>query len=384
MIIHPEVVSAIIQLSEKQNNPFYLYQTNVIQDNCKIFNQIIYPEKSIHFASMANANPDFLKIIRQEKINIFVNSPLHLNAALNAGFRGKEIIYTASGLSEEIMLIIGKHDLQVNLDSLNQLLLWSKLFPEKKVGIRCNIDDAVQPYSSHAGAFIGKESRLGFTKEDVKQIPDRTIINGLHLYAGTDITDINYIISCYEELAKLAMDFPNIEYLNFGGGFAVNESGEHNFDFETYGKKVSELMEKVSAQKGKRIKMILEPGRMIGGNAGYFVCRVTDTKNRDDKTLVGVNASTVQFSRPLLYPDEARHPITIIRNGKLLNISETQSTSVFGCSTYSRDIFAHDVQLPDLQINDIIVFENAGSYCASSYMHFLGFPKPEEYFTPNP
>ena len=143
-------------------------------------------------------------------------------------------------------------------------------------------------------------------------------------------------------------------------------------------------MEKVSVQKGKRIKMKLEPGRMIGGNAGYFVCRVTDIKNRTDKTLVGVNASTVQFSRPLLYPDEARHPISIIRNGKLLNVSETQNTTVFGCSTYSRDIFAHDVQLPDLQINDIVVFENAGSYCASSYMQFLGFPKPEEYFTPNP
>lgn len=380
MISNHKILEAINTKTVVGFDPFYIYQSQLIKEVCKKFQNILYENKSIHFASMANANPKFLKIIRDEGLNIFVNSPLHLEAALNAGFWAKEIIYTASGLSEEIMLMIGKHDLQVNLDSLNQLKQWTKLFPEKSVGIRCNIGDAVKPYSSHAGAFIGNESRLGFTKDDVNQIPDRTIINGLHLYAGTDITDIDYMISCYEELAKLALDFPNIEYLNFGGGFALNESGEHNFDFETYGKKVTELMEKVSAQKGKRIKMILEPGRMIGGNAGSFVCRVTDTKNRADKTLVGVNASTVQFSRPLLYPDEARHPISIIRNGKLLNLSETQNTTVFGCSTYSRDIFAHDVQLPELQINDIIVFENAGSYCASSYMHFLGFPKPEEYF----
>lgn len=380
MVIDPEIVSKLISLSENQHQPFYIYQTNVIQENCKIFNQISYPEKAIHFASMANAHPDFLKIIKDEKINIFVNSPLHLNAALNAGFRGKEIIYTASGLSEEIMLMIGKHDLQVNLDSLNQLMQWTKLFPEKKVGIRCNIGDAVKPFSSHAGAFIGKESRLGFTADDMAKIPDKTIINGLHLYAGTDITDIDYLIACYEELAKLALDFPEIEYLNLGGGFAVNEDGEHNFDFGTYSKKVTELMERISAQKRKRIKMILEPGRMIGGNAGYFVCRVTDIKNRTDKTLVGVNASTVQFSRPLLYPDEAKHPISIIRNGKQITDLKTQNTTVFGCSTYSRDIFAHDVRLPELEINDIVIFENAGSYCASSYMQFLGFPKPEEYF----
>jgi diaminopimelate decarboxylase len=383
MIHHPEIVSEIIRLSENQHQPFYLYQTKVIQENCSIFKRIAYPEKNIHFASMANANPTFLKIIKKSGLNIFVNSPLHLDAAIEAGFRAKEIIYTASGLSEEIMQMIGKHDLQVNLDSLNQLLLWSKLFPAKQVGIRCNIGDAVQPYSSHAGTFIGKESRLGFTADDLAKIPDRTIINGLHLYAGTDITDIDYMISCYEQLANLAMDFPNIEYLNFGGGFALNESGEHNFYFDAYSKKVSELLEKVSAQKRKRIKMILEPGRMIGGNAGYFVCRVTDIKNRADKTLVGVNASTVQFSRPLLYPDEARHPISIIRNGKQLTNSKTQNTTVFGCSTYSRDIFAHDIQLPELQINDLVIFENAGSYCASSYLHFLGFPKPEEYFTPN-
>jgi len=380
MVIYPEIVTEILRLSENNLQPFYLYQTKVIQDNCKVFNQISYPERAVHFASMANANPDFLKIIKDEKINIFVNSPLHLKAALNAGFRAKEIIYTASGLSQEIMQLIGKLDLQVNIDSLNQLLLWSKLFPAKQVGIRCNIGDAVKPYSSHAGAFIGKESRLGFTNEDLKQIPDKSIINGLHLYAGTDITDIDYMISCYEQLANLAMDFPAIEYLNFGGGFALNESGEHNFDFDTYSKKVSELMEKVSAQKGKRIKMILEPGRMVGGNAGYFVCSVTDIKNRSERTLVGVNASTVQFSRPLLYPDEARHPISIIRNGKQLTDFKTQNTTVFGCSTYSRDIFAHNVQLPELQLNDIVIFENAGSYCASSYMQFLGFPKPEEYF----
>lgn len=380
MIIHSEIVSEIIRLSEKQNQPFYLYQTKIIQGNCGIFNQLSYPEKDIHFASMANANPDFLKIIKDEKINVFVNSPLHLNVALNVGFSGKQIIYTASGLSKEIMMMIGKHDLQVNLDSLNQLKQWTALFPAKSVGIRCNIGDAVNPYSSHAGAFIGKESRLGFTKENIKQIPDKTIINGLHLYAGTDITDIDYMISCYELLAQLAMDFPNVEYLNFGGGFALNESGERNFDFESYDKKVTELMENVSALKGKRIKMILEPGRIIGGKAGYFVCSVTDIKNRDNKTLVGVNASTVQFSRPLLYPDDARHPVAVIRKGEILNQKSTQNTTIFGCSTYSRDIFAHDIQLPELQINDVVVFGNAGSYCASSYMHFLGFPKPEEYF----
>jgi diaminopimelate decarboxylase len=258
--------------------------------------------------------------------------------------------------------------------------LWCKLFPGKPVGIRCNIGDNVKPYSTHAGAFIGKESRLGFTLEEVAQISDKSLIKGLHLYVGTDIFNVGYFIECYKQLVHISVNFPNLEYLNFGGGFGMSENGENQFEMEEYNLQITKLMNEVSARKGKSIKLILEPGRIIGGNAGYFVCSVTDTKNRPDRKLVGLNASTVQFSRPLLYPEIANHPVSVIRNGEQLFSDETYPTTIYGCSTYSRDIFSNNILLPDLQIGDIVVFGNAGSYCASSYMQFLGFPKPEEYF----
>jgi len=260
------------------------------------------------------------------------------------------------------------------------LALWSTLFFFFSVGIRINIGDQVKPYSSHAGAFIGKESRLGFTHDEIAQIPDKSIIKGLHLYVGTDVFNIPYFVECYKELIKIAVDFPQLEYLNFGGGFGVAENGDRQFDFNEYNARVTELMHEVSKQKGKSMKLILEPGRIIGGNSGYLVCSVTDIKNRPDRKMAGVNASTVQFSRPLLYPDTANHPVVVIRNGVQIKTGKTHLTTVYGCSTYSRDIFTNKATLPELQIGDIIVFGNAGSYCASSYMQFLGFPKPEEYF----
>ena len=64
---------------------------------------------------------------------------------------------------------------------------------------------------SHAGFFIGKESRLGFTIEELFQIPDKSIIKGLHLYVGTDIFDIDYFINCYKELIEIAAEFPKAE-----------------------------------------------------------------------------------------------------------------------------------------------------------------------------
>jgi diaminopimelate decarboxylase len=139
-------------------------------------------------------------------------------------------------------------------------------------------------------------------------------------------------------------------------------------------------MNVVSEKHGRSIKMILEPGRIIGSSAGYFVCKVTDIKKRNGNILLGVNASSVQFPRPLFYPDTARHPAILLHNREVMNSHETQLTSVYGCSTYSRDFLTRDIQLPHAEIGDIIVLGNAGSYSRSSYTEFLGFPKPKEIF----
>jgi diaminopimelate decarboxylase len=380
MKIRNKILEFINNKNIEEFDPYYIYEEQTIKDHCKIFQNLIYKNKAIHFATMANINPTFLQIVKNEKVNIFVNSVLHLNIALNVGFKGQDIIFTSSAMTKKTMKYAEEFNVQLNLDSPNQLNQWLTLFPDKAVGIRCNIGDKVKPYSNHAGTFIGKESRLGFTREEISQIGDKSKIKGLHLYAGTDIFDIDYLINCYKELIAIANDFSELEYLNFGGGFGVSENGEKQFNFSEFNSRVSELMNQVSIQKNKSIKLILEPGRIIGGEAGYFVCTVTDVKPRGDKHFVGVNASTVQFSRPLLYADTAKHPVCIIREGLQIVSEKKNTTTIYGCSTYSRDIFSNNIALPELKIGDIIVFANAGSYSASSHMHFLGFPKPEEFF----
>ena len=380
MILKNDILNFINTKGDKDFDPYYIYDSDVIREHCRTFQNISYSNKSIHFASMANINPQFLRIVREEKINIFVNSLMHLASVQEAGFRNMEIIFTSSALTGKTMQTAHHSGVHLNLDSPNQLELWLKLFPGEPVGIRCNIGDNVTPYTSHAGSFIGSESRLGFTREEIEQIADKSVINCLHLYAGTDIFDIDYFINCYKELLNIADDFPNLTCLNFGGGFGVSENGEIRFDFSEYNKRLTQLMLEVSHRKNTSLKLILEPGRIIGGEAGFFVCNITDVKKRGDNRLAGVNASTVQFSRPLMYPEIANHPVVIIRDEVPLNIETLFPTTIYGCSTYSRDLFSRMIQLPELEIGDTVVLGNAGSYSASSYSHFLGFPHPEEYF----
>ena len=380
MILTNDIILYINNKSIGEFDPFYIYDSHVIRQHCRMFQNIEYENKSIHFASMANVNPQFLKVVKEEKINVFVNSILHLNAVKEAGYSKQEIILTSSALTEKTMRLAHSHEVQLNVDSPGQLELWMRLFPGEKVGIRCNIGDKVTPSATHAGFFIGSESRLGFNLEEIAQIEDKSIINGLHLYAGTDIFDVDYLISCYKELAEIAAGFPGLEYLNFGGGFGVSENGEKQFEFLNYSTRLSALISDVSTHRGSDLRLILEPGRIIGGEAGFFVCNVTDVKKRETECLVGVNASTVQFPRPLFYPETANHPVMIIRDGIQLFSDALLQTSIFGCSTYSRDLFTKNAKLPELKMGDVIVFGNAGSYSASSYSEFLGFPKPDEYF----
>jgi len=360
-------------------NPVYVYNKDVIIKTCQHFTEIPYQNKSIHFATMANCNPDFLQIIKQAGLDVFVNSQLHLEEVKNVGFTNSQIIFTASSISKEMMECVYREGIQINLDSLTQLEFWVNKYPDRNIGIRCNIENKFhRPKTGRAGSFIGENSRLGLTEDEINSIKTKEQINGLHIYVGTDIIDIDYFTSFYESLIAISDQFPNLEYLDFGGGFGIDT--KNNFDFELYGKKITEIMNRFSAKRNKSIKLILEPGRIIGGEAGFFICKVTDIKFRNGTQYIGVNASSTQFPRPLLYPNESNHPTYLFdKSGNLKNTKE-KDTKINGCSTYSRDFLSHKTSLSEAKIDDIIVLGNAGSYCSSMYTEFLGFKKPKEIF----
>jgi len=376
----PGLIDKVRALAADQAGPFYVYDTARIAERCHAFTSIPYADKSIHFASMANSTPAFLQVVREHGLKIFVNSPGHLALSQELGFTGHDVIYTASAMDAGQMRQVKQAGALLNLDSTGQLETWWRLFPDEPVGIRCNIGDLVEPRSTRGGYFLGKESRLGLTLSEIEGLFGSPRIAGLHLYVGTDLLDLGYFQECYTQLARLARNFPALWFIDFGGGFGLPRSADPAFPLERYGRYVTELMTRLSDELGRQVRLILEPGRIIGGEAGYFVCRVTDVKQRNGSQLIGVNGSSVQFPRPLFYPDDAYHPVTLLgHNGQAPDTAERLS-SIYGCSTYSRDFFSRDVPLPRVQIDDLLVFGHAGSYCATAFTHFLGFPRPAEFF----
>lgn len=370
----------IRDLAVRTPGPFYIYDQATLVRQCQAFLDIPYPDKAIHFASMANSNPEFLRLVRAQGLRIFVNSPGHLALARELGFEGHDIVYTASAMDDDLLRQVCAAGAILNLDSLGQLQRFRALFPGERAGLRCNIGDLVDPRQTRAGFFLGRESRLGLSLPEIESLAGSTDIAGLHLYIGTDLVELDYFESCYEELVRLARLFPNLSYMDFGGGFGLPREQGDGFPIADYGRYVSALMTRLSTELGRSIRLILEPGRIVGGEAGLFVCRVTDVKQRNGTQLVGVNGSSAQFPRPLFYPDDARHPVSVLKAVGQVNGDPRQNSRIYGCSTYSRDFLARDIELPALQVGDLVVFGHAGSYCSSAYTHFLGFPPPQEFF----
>ncbi len=379
MEIPNSVLDFLVSRSAESSAPCYVYDISRIERNCRQFLEIPYENKSIHFATMANINPEFLGIVRRSGILAFVNSLEHLRKVMAAGYPGKDVVFTASAMDDDAMSFVREHDVRVYLDSPSQLARWRRLFPESPVGIRCNIGDKIEPKVTHAGVFLGHLSRLGFTLSEIEEVAGDPLVTALHLYAGTDIQDVDYFMECYRAMWDLARLFPKLDCLNLGGGFSVSDKESAPFRVDLYGERVTRLMEKQSQALGRDIQLMLEPGRIIGCDAGYFFCKITDVKVRRDCQFVGVNASSTQFPRPLLYPDSAFHPVALQRGSRILS-GEGITSSVYGCSTYSRDFLARDVALPPAEIGDWIVLGEAGSYCASAHTRFLGFPPAEEIF----
>ena len=245
-------------------------------------------------------------------------------------------------------------------------------------GIRCNLDTFAGSKKTLGGIFIGKKSRLGLNYEEILSLKGNQQINMLHLYPGTDILDIDYFISTYSEVLKITKLFPNISMIDFGGGFGV--SVDKVFNFKEYGEKLSNLLNQFSADLNKNLKLILEPGRIIGADAGFFVTKIEDIKIRGEHQFIGVNSSSVQFPRPLFYPDKAFHRVSYISKNTNIKFESEIKSSIYGCSTYSRDFLAKDIELPNLKIGDLIILEQASSYCATAHTNFLGFEKAEEIF----
>jgi diaminopimelate decarboxylase len=352
--MHAEEV-ALDTIAERVGTPFYCYSTATITRHYTAYNDALEGlDRLVCYAMKANGNLAVLRTL----------------ANLGIVFSG--VGKTASELEQAI-----DNDIfQINVESQQELDLLSSIAAAKgrvvNVSIRINPDvDA----KTHEKITTGKsENKFGIDMNRTSEICAHAAtlggvnIVGIAMHIGSQLCDLEPYRVAYgagvDLVKRLRLEGYAIERLDLGGGLGISyfEDGENTTPptpFE-YGAMVKDVIGDLDCQ------IILEPGRVILGNAGVLVARVTYIKQGPSRRFVILDAGMNDLMRPTLY--EAHHAIEPVRQPAPDVALET--VDIVGPICESGDTFAKARQLPPLAQGDLVVFRTAGAYgavMASSY-----------------
>jgi diaminopimelate decarboxylase len=360
-----------IRAAELFGTPLFYYSLRTLREQIARLRASMsgYPVQLL-FATMANDRPEILRTISGEGVGACVNSIPHLERALVHGFPVDRIQFTSCGLPLSDMAHLQSLGIPANLDSPLQIRAWCGLKRGAVAGARINA-------ASLAGSPAPPD-RIGMDLSDFEEACEiaRSLggrVNGVHVYAGTNFQSSREMLPIVSGMFDLACRFPDIDYVNLGGGVGVDYShAAQPFDYETYGKEICSLAHRAAQQRGRPISVLFEPGRSVVASSGLFITRVTDVKTLRDTRFVVVDASVSVFPRPYHQPG-AYHRARVL---DAPDAPSTRPATVVGRTTFSRDILGSYSFPEDVAVGALVGFEDAGAYCESMISRFLGQRDP--------
>jgi diaminopimelate decarboxylase len=212
-------------LAKKFGTPLYVYEAETIRRRyLELVKSIPYPKLQIHYACKANTNIIILKLLRSLGSKVETVSKGEILLGLKAGFKPKDIIYTSTSVRREEFAFVVKSKVMICLDSLSQIELYGKLSPNSKVGLRINQGIG----AGHHDHVItgGIMSKFGIPLqhlEPAKKLAEKYKLKivRLHQHIGSNVLDKKILLKAFDKLLETAVGFPDLEALDFGGGFGI-------------------------------------------------------------------------------------------------------------------------------------------------------------------
>jgi diaminopimelate decarboxylase len=367
--LHAEDVS-LARLADEVGTPFYVYSTATLERHYQVLAQAFKGmDALICFAVKANSNQAVLATMARLGAGMDVVSEGELRRARAAGVPANKIIFAGVGKTrEEMAYALGEGILGFNVESDAELValneVASSLGKTAKIAIRVNPDvDA----KTHAKISTGKaENKFGVHYEDARELYAEAAklpgikVSGIHMHIGSQITYLQPFRDAFRLLRALALDLKSdgiqLEHLDIGGGLGVPYRGAN--DVPPHPDEYAAVVRELLGDLG--LKFALEPGRMIVGNAGILVTRVSYVKEGADKTFTIVDAAMNDLIRPTLY--EAYHDVWPVEEAKSSMAPVQQDIVGPVCET--GDFLAEDRALPPFSAGDLIAVMTAGAYGA--------------------
>ena len=367
----------VLDICREFGTPVYVYDGNTIVEKLHILQEAFsgVPVK-IKYAAKALTNISVLKLLKKEGAGLDTVSIQESRIGLMAGFAPEDIMYTPNCVSFDEIEEAVELGLGINLDNIPMLEHLGKKYGSS---VPCAI--RLNPHIVAGGNTkiqVGhKYSKFGISVEQMPQVMEvvqkyKLNINGLHIHTGSDIKEADVFLQTASILFDLAMQFPHLKFINFGGGFKVPyKPGDHTTNMKELGRKLSDAFLGFCKRYGKTLEMWFEPGKFLVSEAGYLLVQTNVVKQTPTTVFVGVNSGMNHLIRPMMY--DAYHDIVNVSNPD----GAPKEYNVVGyiCET---DTIGANRTLDEVREGDILAIKNAGAYGFSMSSNYNSRLRPAE------
>jgi diaminopimelate decarboxylase len=381
-------------LASEYGTPLYVYDAESVRSAfIRVRNSTPYSPLKMHYACVTNANIAILRLIRALGGGIHANTWGDAVIAMRAGFSPAEIVYSGSNLHPQAMVNLFPHKVAVNLNSLSHLRNYGVLLRKFagaddrswkalcRVGLRIHLEDQM-PYSRMGVKVAEVGEACDIAREQGLEIV------GVHYYRGTGTVGTDHFLKPFPALMEVARRLSgSLQYVDVGGGFGHQyaPNAAIQFEWEHFGERFAAMMEKLSADLGRRITLVLEPGRSLVAASGFLLTRVVGVDRRAASGQVaGVDTTTSHISSETYRVYGGYRKIVLASRG---GNGDAVPTDVVGCTTFSGDYIGRasrgargdrGLSLPPLREGDLLAVLDAGGYGFAFASNFLNKPRPAE------
>jgi diaminopimelate decarboxylase len=370
---------ALSAVAKLYGTPCYVYSHAALVDGYQQFSQALQArEHLICFAVKSNANLAILNLFARLGAGFDIVSGGELQRVLAAGGDAKKVVFSGVGKTEaEMVLALEAGILCFNVESVAELerlnTVAGRLGKIAPISLRVNpdVDAKTHPYIS-TGL---KQNKFGVAYADAIATYQKAAllpnlrITGMDCHIGSQLTEVSPFIAAAEKILALVDELASVgivlEHLDFGGGLGICYDDETPPSIAEYAQAL------LATLKGRAEKLIVEPGRVLVGNAGVLLTRVEYLKPGEEKNFAIVDAAMNDLMRPALY--DAYHgiqPVEINTNPKYLY-------EVVGPICETGDFIGHAREL-SIEAGDVLAVMSAGAYGMSMSSNYNTRPRAAE------
>ncbi len=387
--------SLIKKICNEQETPLYLYDLTVIRDRIKMLKKCFPEYINLYYSMKANPNISLLSYIKNFVSGIEICSEGELFASLHCSINPQNIIFVGPGKTfKELEYAIEQDVFCIVAESVRELEQIQRIASAKKkktpVAIRINPKDEL------IGARIkmgGASKQFGIDEENVNtilanlnQYPN-IYFKGIHVYMGTQITDAKVLIQGFRNIFDIAKRIQNeygvkLNFIDFGGGFGIPYfPSDKELDLNVLNEGIHCVFEERKNDFDySQMSLIIESGRFLVAECGYFLTRVLYKKCSRGKTFLVVDGGSNHHSSAAGMGRFVRNnfPISIVKMG-IQTETRLEKVDIVGPLCTPTDVLAQNIELPVAEEGDIIIIHRSGAYgLSASMINFLSHPRPAE------